>query len=113
MGLFSRFKAKSKDKTEIDTVTEENVAVAVQAEVVKTPEPVAPKSSWFQRLKGGLSKTRKALGGGLSRVILGRKTIDEDLMEEIETILLTADIGVEATQDIIDSLTDQLERKIL
>lgn len=113
MGLFSRFTAKSKDKTEIENTKPESTVAILETEVVETAEVVAPKASWFQRLKSGLSKTRKALGGGLSRVILGRKTIDEELIEEIETILLTADIGVEATQDIIDSLTDQLERKTL
>ena len=41
-----------------------------------------PRRNFFQRLKSGLAKTRQALGGGLSRVILGRKTIDDELMEE-------------------------------
>lgn len=111
MGLFSRFTAKSKDKpsTPVEAVVEtETPVLEPTVEVDKKP-----KSSWFKRLKSGLSKTRQALGGGLSRVILGRKTIDDDLMDEIETILLTADIGVDATQDIIDELTEQVDRKTL
>lgn len=67
------------------------------------------RTGWLTRLRQGLSKT----GSGLSRVFLGRKTIDDDLLEELETLLLTADVGVEATQRIIDDLTNRLRRNEL
>lgn len=79
-----------------------------QAEESKT-EPV----SLFARLKQGLSKTRSALSESLSTLILGRKTIDEDLLEEIETQLLSADLGLAATDHIIQGLTQKLGRKQL
>ena len=71
------------------------------------------KSNWFSRLKSGLSKTRGQLTEGLATLLLGKKTIDDDLLEEIETQLLTADVGVDATDTIIENLTGQLKRKEL
>ncbi len=61
---------------------------------------------WLRRLRSGLRKT----GSGISGLFLGRKTIDEDLLEELETLLLLADVGVEATGRIIDDLTARLRR---
>ena len=66
----------------------------------------------LQRLRKGLGKTRQSLGGGLAS-LLGGKRIDRDILEEIETLLLTADVGVEATHEIIKALTAQVERKEL
>jgi fused signal recognition particle receptor len=64
---------------------------------------------WLQRLRSGLRKT----GSGISGLFLGRKSIDEDLLEELETLLLMADVGVDATQRIIDDLTARLRRSEL
>ncbi|MEQ5835789.1 signal recognition particle-docking protein FtsY [Marinobacter sp. NFXS9] len=80
------------------------------------PEPVPePESSAsvFQRIKSGLGKTRANLSSGLSDLFSTGKSVDEDLLEEIETTLLTADVGITATTEIIESLTDKLERKQL
>ncbi len=71
------------------------------------------KDNWFSRLRNGLSKTRTNLTESLSNLILGQKTINEDLLEEIETQLLVADVGVEATQKVIADLTSRLSRKEL
>jgi len=78
----------------------------------KAPEP-EPQVSVFERIKKGLGKTRASLTGGLSDLFSLSKKIDEDLLEEIETTLLMADVGVTATSEIIDSLTDKLERNQL
>ena len=67
----------------------------------------------FARLKQGLSRTRSGLASGLSELTLGKKQIDDELLEEIETLLLSADVGVEATRRIIDDLTMQVSRKEL
>ncbi len=66
--------------------------------------------SLFSRIKQGLSKTRHQLTNNLANLLLGAKTIDENLLEEIETQLLLADVGVEATQEIINDLTAKLKR---
>ncbi len=78
----------------------------------KAPEP-EPQVSVFERIRKGLGKTRASLTGGLSDLFSLSKKIDEDLLEEIETTLLMADVGVTATSEIIDSLTDKLERNQL
>jgi len=69
------------------------------------------KGGFFSRLKQGLSKTRHRLSDGLQDLFLGEKTLDDDLIEEIETILLSSDVGVTVTQDIIDDLTRRISRK--
>ena len=78
----------------------------------KAPEP-EPQVSVFERIKKGLGKTRASLTGGLSDLFSLSKKIDEDLLEEIETTLLMADVGVTATSEIIESLTEKLERNQL
>lgn len=67
----------------------------------------------FERLTRGLQQTGANIGQGLGNLILGRKTIDEDLLEEIETQLLMADIGIDATQQIVDNITAAVKRKEL
>ncbi|MEN3110371.1 signal recognition particle-docking protein FtsY [Uliginosibacterium paludis] len=59
----------------------------------------APKASWLQRLKAGLSRTSSQIGG-----IFSRRRIDEELLEELEATLLMADCGVEATQTLLAEL---------
>ncbi|MCV2217307.1 signal recognition particle-docking protein FtsY [Thauera sp. Sel9] len=77
---------------------------------VPADEPDAPavagapaRRSWTDRLKAGLARTRQQLGGGLAS-LFGRRKIDEELLEELESTLLMADCGVEATQHLIDDL---------
>jgi len=71
------------------------------------------EKGFFGRLIAGLGKTRAALSAGLGSLILGSKALDEDLLEEIETRLLSADVGIEATDQIIDHLRQKLRRKQL
>ncbi len=95
-------------------VAEAPTAVEPAPEPQPEPEP-EPESqlSVFERIKQGLGKTRASLSGGLADLFSVGKNIDEDLLEEIETTLLMADVGVTATSEIIDSLTDKLERNQL
>lgn len=76
---------------------------------ISTIEKPAEKQSYFARLKAGLSKTRS----GFTDLFLGKKALDKDLIEELEMQLLTADVGMEVTMQIIDDVTTQLERKQL
>ncbi|KIP97429.1 signal recognition particle-docking protein FtsY [Pseudomonas fluorescens] len=71
------------------------------------------KAGFFARLKQGLSKTSASIGEGMASLFLGRKTIDDDLLDDLETRLLTADVGVEATTQIIQRLTQKVARKEL
>lgn len=71
------------------------------------------EKSFFQRLKQGLTRTRENLLGGLGNLFLGKKEIDEELSEALETTLIQADVGVNTTQKILASLTDRSQRKEL
>jgi len=71
------------------------------------------KQGFFSRLKNGLSRTRSNFTEGLTSLIRGHKSIDDELLEELETLLLTSDVGIEATTEIIENLTERLERKEL
>ena len=79
-------------------------APAAPAPVAAAPAaPVDKKRSWMDRLRAGLSRTREQIGGGLSS-LFSRRKIDEELLEELETTLLMADCGVEATQHLLKEL---------
>ncbi len=85
------------------------------------PEPVAPppaeprpsetRPGWTQRLKQGLAKTRDRLGGQFSGLFRVGRKIDAELFEELETILITADVGVDATQALLDTLQKKMRRE--
>lgn len=114
-------KAGAEEKAEADRVpaaeAPEEAAVVEEppAEIpaAPEPEPEAPQVSVFERIRQGLGKTRANLTGGLADLFSVGKKVDEDLLEEIETTLLMADVGVTATSEIIESLTDKLERNQL
>lgn len=110
----------------------EPVVPAFVAPVVQSPEPapapvIAPivdapvepvrteesKAGFFARLKQGLSKTSASIGEGMASLFLGKKAIDDELLDDLETRLLTADVGVEATSVIIQRLTQKVARKEL
>nr|WP_311736360.1 signal recognition particle-docking protein FtsY [Microbulbifer hydrolyticus] len=71
------------------------------------------KEGFFARIRRGLSRTSSQFAEGMGNLFLGAKEIDEDLMEELETQLLMADVGVDATTEIIDRLTERVSRREL
>ncbi|MFK8018853.1 MAG: signal recognition particle-docking protein FtsY [Pseudomonadales bacterium] len=71
----------------------------------------AGKQGLFSRLAKGLRKTGSNLSGGVGELLLGKKEIDDDLLEELETLLITADLGMEATAGIVENLTQSVRRK--
>jgi len=85
-------------------------AELAKEEAIKAEKP--KKEGFFSRLKKGLLKTRVNIGSGFASIFSGKK-IDEELFEELETQLLTADLGVDTTMKLIDSLTDAADRKQL
>jgi fused signal recognition particle receptor len=86
---------------------------------VESPEPSAeiageiPQRSFFERLRNGLSKTQETLVGRIDKLLLGKKEIDADTMDELEEILITADLGVKTTVDLIRTLEQRLKRNEL
>jgi len=98
---------------EDDLVAVDTSATIAEAKAAP-PAYVEPSSeSLYLRLKSQLKKTRTGLGGVLSAVSLGQKGINDDLLEEIEASLIMADIGVDATSEIIAQLTQRLEKRQL
>lgn len=71
------------------------------------------KEGLFARLKKGLSKTGGTLTEGMETLVLGKKKIDDEVLEELETRLLMADVGMEATQQIMSDLTSRVDRNEL
>lgn len=78
-----------------------------------TPQEKPKKEGFFARIRRGLARTSSQFAEGMGNLFLGAKEIDEDLMEELETQLLMADVGVDATTEIIDRLTDRVSRREL
>ena len=68
-----------------------------------------PGVSFGERMRRALART----GSGLGTLFLGRRAIDGDLLDELETLLLMADVGVDATSEIIVALTGQVKRSEL
>ena len=103
--MFSFFKSKSPDQP-----ASPEESASIEAEVAPAPE-APPRVGWTQRLKQGLAKTREKLGGQITGLFgVGRK-IDAELFEELETILITADVGVDATQFLLDTLQKRVRRE--
>ncbi|TVL30848.1 signal recognition particle-docking protein FtsY [Shewanella xiamenensis] len=115
------------EKAQAERVAEEQAAEAqaeaerlaaaqVQAEqpLEQQPEPQAKpaKESFFARLKRGLMRTSENIGSGFIGLFRGKK-IDDELFEELEEQLLIADVGVETTSRLIQSLTEHASRKQL
>ena len=134
--MFDFFKKKPKPETSVDFTPESlqssnaesviNAAEVAREEIdapeanIHGPSGASPgydakeqaKPSFTARLKQGLSKTRNLLGGQLN-VLFGGGKIDAETYEELETILITSDIGVAATQKLLDNLKIRVKRENL
>jgi fused signal recognition particle receptor len=108
MFSFLRKKDSSTDKAADNAPQADEQKVTSSVDV-----PADEKSSLFGRLKQRLSRSSSKLTSGFASLILGKKAIDDDLLEELETQLLSADIGIDATQTIINNLTQRMQRKQL
>ena len=95
---FRRSKDVNHSKTEV-----------ASTEVQTEPNTQDKQVTFMQRMRQALSRTSSDLGN----LFLGAKEIDEDLLEELETLLLTADVGIEATEAIVKSLTERVKRNQL
>jgi len=121
--LLIRFHAKYKtvDDERVTVPAEDSVvseglrkdeppALIIEGEVkIPAPELVEPESLYL-RLKSQLGKTRTGLGAALSVVTFANRKIDQDLLEEIETSLLMADVGMDVTTGIIAKLEESVEK---
>lgn len=96
-------------ESDVDPLQELEIS-EVQADTNSEPELQEQEEveegnvSFFSKLKDGLFKTRKNITDKINDVLLNFKSVDEDLFEELEEILITADVGVETTMKILDNL---------
>ncbi|MCT7941342.1 signal recognition particle-docking protein FtsY [Shewanella holmiensis] len=90
----------------------EDNAQGVVSQIEPEPQEKPKKEGMFARLKRGLMRTSENIGSGFIGLFRGKK-IDDDLFEELEEQLLIADVGVETTTKLINSLTEQASRKQL
>ncbi len=100
---------KSKDKNPAPAAE-----VAVAAEINAPDASVAPmvqSGGWLSRLKSGLAKTREKLGAQVAGLFGAGRKLDEAFYEELETVLLSADVGVAATAHLLDALRAQARRE--
>ncbi len=120
--MFSFLKRRPKDEPGPGGVTGSDAPAEAEAEaaaqprpepeaeaaiIADEPEPAAsdePKSGWLGRLRAGLTKTRQQLGTRLTGMFGAGRKLDEAFYEELETVLLTADVGVAATETLIEQL---------
>ncbi|MEJ5331035.1 MAG: signal recognition particle-docking protein FtsY [Desulfobaccales bacterium] len=134
-GFFRRLFGKP---AEIPITATEPVAEAAEpeptvAEVLRAPETAAPEGAeevpeaspepetpaeeerrgLFRRFRERLGRTREALSGGLARLFARRKVVDAELLEELEELLITADLGVETTLALMQGLQERLKRREL
>jgi fused signal recognition particle receptor len=82
-------------------------------EVQEETALIEESTGFFTRFKKSLTKTRHQLGEGVARIFLGKKTIDADLLEELETVLISADLGMETTTKLLASISAVLARDAL
>lgn len=103
---------EAKENTLIEPVAEELVESKIESEPVIEEVQEKPTESFFARLKRSLQRTKENIGAGFFGLFSGKK-IDEDLFEELEEQLLIADVGMDTTVKIINSLTEKASKRDL
>ena len=103
--MFDFFKKKPSQPEHEETTEQVD---ELQASTVEAPAAVEKTQSWSERLKQSLSKTRKQLGNQLASLFGGGK-IDAEVYEELETILITSDVGVNATKNLLADIKNRVQ----
>ena len=101
----------TKEEIEDAELVEEIQIVEETNTTEEVTESKEEKVSLFERLKQGLSKAKQGITDKVDQVLKSYTKVDEELLEEIEEILITADVGVDTTMSIIDKLTDAIKTK--
>ncbi len=106
--------------TEVETAEKSPAVNQVTTEAIsEVPASAGPsvkresRAGLFERLQERLAKTRSSLVSRVDELFLGRKEIDAQLLDELEEILITADLGVNTTMDLLDSIRGRVSRKEL
>ena len=75
--------------------------------------PVEQEPTLLEKLKSGVQKTREGLVSRIEEVVSGKKKIDADLLEELEYTLISADIGVKTTEEILNRIRERVDRRLV
>lgn len=99
------------EATPVEEVEEEVEPESV--EPVQVEEPENKKKGFFAKLRDRLAGTRAVLNTRIDHLLLGVKEIDEDVIDELEEILVTSDLGINTTQELLKTISGQIARKEL
>ncbi|WP_353736421.1 signal recognition particle-docking protein FtsY [Acidithiobacillus sp.] len=112
---FKRNKSLPAGETSPEGVVSPIVVAPAIAEEFMPTEALSdtPGKGLFSRLRQGLTRSREQLVEGVGRLVRGKKVIDAELLEDLEALLLQADLGTAATQEIMDSVAERVHRKEL
>lgn len=111
---FKRNQNKTSPEAPENLIAEDIVSpVSLTSDELPKQEETVVQEGLFARFKRGLSKTRHQLGDGIGRILLGKKEINSELLDELETLLIRADLGIDTTQAVLKQIVDALERKQL
>jgi len=112
-----RKKKQEKDTTVTPVETPQNPdpgnPVDIDVPMENEDKPENHREGVFKRLRHGLAKTRSSFTGRIDTLFAGKKEITESLMDELEEILFTSDIGVNTTQTLLDAIQDKVTKKEL
>jgi len=100
--LFKKKKNKTDEPEDVELTKDKSI---VQDEINEEESVHLESTGFFKRLKNGLSKTRKILTMDIDELFLSGRKIDDDLLEELEELLITSDIGVKTTMDLMESIS--------
>lgn len=108
-GSESEEEMTDEEETENKTSDEEENSEDNESSEEGEQEPQEKKQGFFSRLVAGLTKTRDSFVSGIDSIFSGFSAIDEDFYEEIEEILIMGDLGVRATEEILDNLKEKVK----
>lgn len=113
-------KAQQREKViqdQIASLEEQKQSVQVLqrdfTDLQEPPEKLGQSDSFLDRLRDGVDKTRKHILNNLSDAVLGKKEINDELLDDLEEVLISSDIGPETTQRILEAITKKVEREEL
>lgn len=105
--LESEANLKEEKIEDLDIKDEDSIEQAIETEEIEEVK----KPSFFEKLKQGLTKTRDEFSNKIDGILKSYKKIDEELFEDLEEVLVTADVGVNTTMKLIDNLRDRVKEE--
>ena len=100
---------EAEEKARLEAEEKARLEAEAETEVFSEEDQKTEKKSFWGRVKAGLSKTKSALFGQIDDLLKSFVKVDEDLLEELEEILICADVGVSATEIIIEKLREEIK----